>query len=82
MFLEKAIDGPGGENGAFAELAGPIEAEDAGGVVVEDWDLVGAEFHARTMWGRVAEWKDLCTTFFLARLLRRQLSTQFHVAAS
>jgi hypothetical protein len=38
---EESMDGPGGEDGAFAELAGPVEAEDAGGVVVEDWDLIG-----------------------------------------
>jgi len=28
---EESIDGPGGEDGAFAELAGPVEAEDASG---------------------------------------------------
>lgn len=41
---EKAIDGPRGEDGAFAELARPVKAEDAGGVVVED-DLVGTQMH-------------------------------------
>lgn len=32
---EEAIKGPGGEDGAFAELASPVQAEDAGGVVFE-----------------------------------------------
>jgi hypothetical protein len=46
---EKAINGPSGEDGAFAELTRPVEAEDAGGVVFEDWDLVGAKFHTRSV---------------------------------
>ena len=50
---EKAIDCPSGEDGAFAELARPVEAEDAGGVVVEDRDLIGAKFHPATLKGDV-----------------------------
>ena len=42
---EKAIDCPGGEDGTLAKLARPVQAEDAGGVVVEDGDLVRAKFH-------------------------------------
>ena len=42
---EAAVDGPGGEDGGFADLAGPVEDGDAGGVVLEDWDLVGAELN-------------------------------------
>lgn len=43
---EKSIESSGGEEGALAELAGPVQAEDAGGVVLEDWDLVGTEDHS------------------------------------
>ena len=43
---EKAIDGPSGEDGGFAELACPVEAEDASGVVVEDRNLLRTEFHS------------------------------------
>lgn len=42
---EKAINGPRSEDGAFVELARPVKAEDAGGYVTEDGDLVGAKFH-------------------------------------
>ena len=59
---EKAIDGPGSENGAFAELARPMQAEDAGGVVGEDGDLVRAQMHALTVGSYTRERKDLCTT--------------------
>ena len=43
-FGEEPPDGPGGEHVGLADLTGPVEAEDAGGVVLEDRDLVGAEF--------------------------------------
>ena len=39
---EKAINGPRGEDIAFADLAGPVEDGDASGVVLEDGDLVVA----------------------------------------
>ena len=52
---EGSIDSPGGEDGGFAELAGPMEAEDAGGVVVEDGDLIRAQFHP-TAWAGVCVW--------------------------
>jgi hypothetical protein len=42
---QEAIDRPGGEDGAFAELARPMKAEDAGGVVGENRDLVRTQFH-------------------------------------
>jgi hypothetical protein len=42
---EEAINGPCGEDVAFADLAGPVEDGDAGGVVLEDRDLVGAELN-------------------------------------
>jgi hypothetical protein len=53
-------DEPCGEDGAFAELARPMETEDAGGYVTEDRDLIGAKFHARTVRGQVSGRKDLC----------------------
>jgi hypothetical protein len=59
---EESIDGPRGENGALAELARPVETEDAGGVVAEDGDLIRTKFHARTVRGDLAEEKDLCRT--------------------
>jgi hypothetical protein len=37
--------GPCGEDVAFADLARPVEDGNAGGVVLEDWDLVGAELN-------------------------------------
>lgn len=43
-FGEKPPDGPGSEDVGFSDLPGPVEAEDAGGVVLEDRDLVGTEF--------------------------------------
>jgi hypothetical protein len=42
---KEAINGPRGEDVAFADLAGPVEDLHAGGVVLEDGDLVGAELN-------------------------------------
>ena len=36
-----------------------MEAEDAGGVVVEDRDLVGTKFHTLTVRGHMPKGKDL-----------------------
>jgi hypothetical protein len=43
---EKSIESPRGEDGAFAELARPVETEDAGRVILEDRDLVRTEDHS------------------------------------
>lgn len=40
---EQAVNGPCGEDVAFADLTGPVEDGNTGGVVLENWDLVGAE---------------------------------------
>ena len=42
---EESVNGPGGEDGRFAKLAGPVQAEDASGVVVENGDLIRSKFH-------------------------------------
>ena len=42
-FVQETVNGPGGEDIAFAELAGPMEDEDAAGAVVEDPFLVEPE---------------------------------------
>jgi hypothetical protein len=57
---EEAVNGPGGEDGAFAELTRPMEAEDSGGVVGEDRDLIGTKFHALTVRSHRAGRKNLC----------------------
>ena len=45
---------------ATSNRARPVQAEDASGVVVEDGDLVGTQFHALTVRGHVTDGKDLC----------------------
>ena len=57
---EKAIDCPGGEDGAFAELPSPVQAEDSGRVVFENRNLIGAKFHPTAWAGNGWEGKDLC----------------------
>jgi hypothetical protein len=74
---QQAIDGPGGEDGAFAELARPVQAEDAGGYVTEDWDLVGTKFHALTVRGHVGGGKELCRSGAEAVKCRNQASRSF-----
>ena len=56
---EEAVDGPGGEGEGFADLAGPMKDEDAGGAVHEDGDLIGTESDADAGMGlrvRVGGW--------------------------
>jgi hypothetical protein len=57
---EEAINGPRSKDLAFADLAGPVDDGDAGGVVLEDWDLVGAElnWHAVRMGANSAGWQS------------------------
>ena len=46
----------------FADLASPVKAEDASGVVVEDRDLIRSKFHTLTVRGQIPKGKDLVIT--------------------